>query len=236
VQPELSAAVHDGDGMRPFTVSSLCGTGQPRNGLVTLRPQHTYTLRVTTLHADLTRLVRSALLGTWLSQGIRLHDQPLHVEGVEAERGLLDYAELYRKHTTPARLISRQTTFHFVSPTAFKKTGGLIVPLPQPDLVFGSLADRWTRFSGIALPEGLRDKLVGSIEVLSQRTETRHVSFERSGRGEVTGFVGEATYRVVGDDRMLIAWFRLLAAFAPYSGVGLRTTVGLGQVEVGGRE
>jgi CRISPR/Cas system endoribonuclease Cas6 (RAMP superfamily) len=44
------------------------------------------------------------------------------------------------------------------------------------------------------------------------------------------GGVGRATYTALGGDRYWLATMQMLADFALYSGVGVKTTIGLGQV------
>lgn len=44
------------------------------------------------------------------------------------------------------------------------------------------------------------------------------------------GGVGRATYTALGGDRYWLATIQMLADFALYSGVGVKTTIGLGQV------
>ncbi len=236
VQPELSAAVHDGQGIRPFTVSSLLGVGS--RSLTTLRPERVYTLRVTTLHPDLTALTLHGLLAQWLADGVTLHDQPLRVERISVDErddpwaGTDSYAALLERHTLNGR--GRQPphriTFTFATPTAFKKTGGLQVPLPIPELVFGSLIERWMAFSPVPLHPDLKTFVAQCCTVSSHRIKTRRLSFERSERGAVTGFIGEVTFAFQSSDRYWLSQVNMLSAFAMYSGVGARTTMGLGQV------
>lgn len=44
------------------------------------------------------------------------------------------------------------------------------------------------------------------------------------------GGVGRATYTALGGDRYWLATMQMLADFALYSGVGVKTTIGMGQV------
>jgi CRISPR-associated endoribonuclease Cas6 len=237
LQPELAAIVHDGDGPKPFTTSGLLGA-ESRGETVTLRPASRYTLRVTTLHPDVTHIALNGLVPDWLARGVTLHDQPFRVEAVSTDpaddprANAEDYAGLLAR-TTLARHVPRQVTFTFASPTAFNKTGGLQVPLPVPELVFGSLIDRWSRFATVALHPDVRQFIAECVAVSQHRIQTRRVSYERAGRGAVTGFTGTVTFSIQSTDRFWLGQVHMLAAFAMYSGVGVRTTMGMGQARAG---
>ncbi|MHB8625292.1 MAG: CRISPR system precrRNA processing endoribonuclease RAMP protein Cas6 [Aggregatilineales bacterium] len=251
IQPEVATIVHDGNGAKPFTVSALRGVKPTTGELLHLSPAQTYTLRVTTLAPDLTRLTLNTLVERWLTEGVRLHDQPFHVERIIIDReanpwaGTDDYAGLLERYTVKpsrSRQAMRRLSFNFAAPTSFKKTvkpsddapehkvESQQLPLPLPDLVFGSLITRWSAMSTIALHPDLA-RFVNECVVISQhRIQTRYVSFERSARGGTVGFVGDVTFNVLSGDSYWLGLLNMLAAFAVYSGVGVRTTMGLGQV------
>lgn len=228
LQPELSAAIHDGSGLKPFTVSSLDGRAQGE--MLRLTPQQVYYLRLTTLHPDLTRLTLAALVPLWLDDGVCLHDQRFQVERIvtSAEDDPWSGKACYADLLAMAPVAGRTLKLTFVSPTLFHKTGDINYPLPAPELVFGSLQDRWMRFSPVPLPCDVKTQAVG-VEVDSYQLSTQRVSFERAGRGAFTGFVGEVSYRVTSGDSAFKRAITTLAAYAMYAGVGIRTTMGLGQ-------
>lgn len=237
IGPDLAAIVHNRNGPKPFTTSGLVGTGS--HELITLHPAGTYKLRITTLHRNLTQLTLNELLPRWLAHGITLHDQPFRVEQISTDAGedpwagATNYADLVARHThsRAQRSHSQRIRLHFASPTAFNKTGGLQVPLPIPELVFGSLLDRWAAFSSVALEPELRQFITEHVAVSEANIHTRRVSFERSDRGAVTGFVGDVSFSIPTSDRHLSAQLHMLAEFARYSGIGVRTTMGLGQTK-----
>lgn len=235
IEPALATIVHDSQGAKPFTVSSLLGVeGGP---LIRLQPDHAYALRVTTLHADLTALTLHGLVPQWLSDGVVLHDQPLRVERISVDpvddpwAGTADYTGLLEQHTLngAGRHPKRQITFTFASPTAFRRTGGTILPLPLPELVFGSLIERWAQYAPVALDPDLRQFIAERVVLSHHNIRTQHISFERASRGAVTGFVGRATFTVQSAEPHWLQQMAILAAFARYSGIGVRTTMGLGQ-------
>ncbi len=251
IQPEIATIVHDGNGAKPFTVSALRGQTPTSGDLLNLSPAQTYTLRVTTLTPDLTRLTLNYLISRWLAEGVRLHDQLFRVERIIIDKqsnrwtGTDDYAGLLEQYTvrpSRSRQAMRRLSFNFAAPTSFKKTGVSFddqpdhkiesqqMPLPLPDLVFGSLITRWSAFSSVALHPDLARFVAECVVISQHRIQTRYISFERSARGGTVGFVGDVTFNVLSGDPYWLGLLNMLAAFAVYSGIGVRTTMGLGQV------
>lgn len=237
IQPELAGIIHDQQGIKPFTVSRLSGIRPSDKGLTIIQPDHVYKLRVTTLHADLTRLTLNVLMADWLSHGVVLHDQPFRVERIVTDEtadcwtGTDDYADLLQRYTLsgPAGRLPHRLHFTFASPTSFNKTGGHQMPLPLPELVFGSLIERWKAFASVPLHPDLLAFVKECVVISQHRIQTERVSFERSDRGAVVGFVGDAAFTIQSSDAYWLGQLQMLAAFARYSGVGVRTTMGLGQ-------
>lgn len=118
----------------------------------------------------------------------------------------------------------------FGSPTAFKSTQGYYVPLPQPELVFGSLLDRWNAFSSVPLSPALTAVFYESMATESVDIHSQEVKFGGGQWASITGFMGRVTYRMQKTSSDIRRAVNALAAFACYSGVGVKTTVGLGQV------
>lgn len=233
ISPVLSEVLHDGPGPKPFTISNLVGTS--RHDLLHLSPAQVYSLRITTLHPDLTRLMLHGLIPAWLATPILLHDQPFRVEMVvcdnlqEPTSGQADYADLLTAST------ARSLNLTFGSPTTFKKTHPdrkteQFQPLPEPRLVFRSLFERWNRFSPLPLPDGLMEEIEKGVTLADYRIHTERVGFERANRTSLVGFVGWVRYDLAASlspqTRQVI---QVLGEFARYSGVGIKTTVGLGQ-------
>jgi CRISPR-associated endoribonuclease Cas6 len=133
-----------------------------------------------------------------------------------------DLVDRYLGGRDPGRKIS----LYFASPTAFHSRGHN-VPLPLPDLVFGSLASRWHAYAPIVLDNGIRK--VAAAQVLpncySLRTEAVRVK-----GGLQVGFVGRCEFTVLAENPYWRRVYHLLSAFAFYSGVGRKTALGLGQV------
>ncbi len=225
IDPALSQAVHDGSRLRPFTLSTLFPV--PQGDKLTLHPERPVHLRLTTLHDDVTRLTLNGLVPRWLTGGIDLHGQHLRVESVDTE--VATFADLLRTAATQQQ--PRRQTLAFHSPTVFNRTGGLQVPLPLPEYVFGSLIDRWTAFASIPLADDLREFVTENVAVVDFEGRTRTISLERANRGQHIGFTGRATFHAQSGEQPYLTQWHALGLFAAFSGVGKHSTIGLGQVK-----
>jgi len=124
---------------------------------------------------------------------------------------------------------SPRVSLEFASPTTFR-SGGRYVPLPLPDLVFGSLLDRWQAFAPIALSPEVRRFAAEAVAVSQYQLRTR--SLPAKGGGVRVGFTGRASFVALNRDRYWLSVLHLLAAFAFYGGVGYQTAAGMGQVRL----
>jgi CRISPR-associated endoribonuclease Cas6 len=114
----------------------------------------------------------------------------------------------------------------FTSPTCFR-SGGKQVPVPLPELVFGSLLERWNAFAPIVFPPETR-RYAAECLALSRYDLTTRPAPSKGG-GMRVGAIGQATYTSINFDRYWMSVIGTLAAFALFSGVGAATTNGMGQ-------
>ncbi|MCC6165694.1 MAG: CRISPR system precrRNA processing endoribonuclease RAMP protein Cas6 [Caldilineaceae bacterium] len=228
VDPATARAVHDGDGPKPLTCSGLLGA-PPRGPL---SPDHMYAVRYTALTAEVTAALSAGFLDAPPAEldldGNRLQVvETLCDSGRDGWTGRAEYAALAAQHLAQGGEQGRSVTLEFASPTTFK-SGGVHVPAPLPNLVFGSLVERWNAFSPVALSPDVRR--FGAEMVALSRYQLRSAAVGYKGEGLRIGGVGQATYTALSGDRYWLGVLHLLAAFAVYSGVGSQTTSGMGQV------
>jgi CRISPR-associated endoribonuclease Cas6 len=151
--------------------------------------------------------------------------------------GSATFEALARAHLVGGRRPPGRVDIAFATPTTFHSQGRSL-PLPLPRLVFGSLIDRWNAYAPLRIdPEVLavvdQAAIIGRYEL---RTEMVPL-----GGGLQVGFVGRCGY-VLTPGRGLrpadeYAWrvMHLMAAWAFFSGIGAKTTMGMGTARtVGG--
>ncbi len=230
VAPELVAAMHDSDGPKPLTCSDILNARSNRDG-TRLELGSAYYLRVTGLTESVSRALLQALVEE-PPTAVELDYHPLQVtastvdEAQHGWAGSTTYESLAASQMLRSGSIPKQVTMQFASPTAFKQAGRQM-PVPLPDLVFGSLVERWNAFSPLALSPEMRRFGAEMLALTRYRLQSRPVA-QKNGALRIGG-VGTASYRALGGDRYWLAAMQMLAEFARYSGIGAQTATGMGQ-------
>jgi len=228
--PQLAQKLHDEQAPNPYTVSSLLGSFPQRR----LSAEQTYTLRLTAYQAELSALLWGAAQpGHPLGLGavIEMDFKPFLVESVhlQAEQHPWASAYGYKDLATESLLGSappRRLCLQFTSPTAFHSQEKHI-PLPLPELVFGSLLERWNAFAPLAFPAETRRYAAECLAVSRYDLKTRSLPL-REGATRI-GMVGQASFTTLNYDRYWMSILQTLAAFSLFSGVGVSASMGCGQ-------
>ena len=230
IDAALATALHAEEGPKPLTCSDLFGGRSGAEGRL-VKAGENCALRVTGLTAPVAAALTAALLERQ-PQRWRLHDHDLRVTRIVCDAvmdgwsGRTTYEALAAAQLTRMERPDRQVTLDFYTPTTFK-SGGMHVPVPLPDLVFGNLVDRWNSFSPIVLSPEVRRFGEEMVAISRYKLESRSVAFKEG--SQRVGGVGRVTYRALGGDRYWLGVMQMLADFAFYSGVGALTTTGFGQ-------
>ncbi len=124
----------------------------------------------------------------------------------------------------------REVRLRFLSPTSFKQGPGDL-PLPLPGNVFRTPLVVWNSFAPppLAIPDEWLAWCGREVFVTEHQIQTATIAISR--QDSFTGFVGDVTFRAhQGDESSLCIW-NALAQLAAFSGVGRKTTMGMGAVE-----
>lgn len=127
-----------------------------------------------------------------------------------------------------SRESSRYLSVEFLSPTAFKQNGSY-VNYPDLRLVFQSLMNKYSAGSSELnmSDEDTLEQLVSGMSV--SRYHLHSVTFPLEGV-RIPAFMGTMTIRVSGTKTMA-NYAHLLLRFGEYSGVGIKTGMGMGAVK-----
>lgn len=234
--PALAEVLHLPDmPRRPFTVSPLLGTPPARNGRIHLSPEETYWLRFTVLYPP--------IFARFMARFLKGQGRPV----IRLGRALLLIKEIltapdshpWSGYSSWSRLAADaqpepEITLEFTSPTAFsfgqQEWGKHVMVLPLPRTVFGSLARSWNDLAPPPLQVDRKALRVYADEhvVIKQMEDisTRMLKFRHSPQ---VGFVGRVTYGLMADNEAARCQLNALADFAFYAGVGMKTTMGMGQ-------
>ncbi|WP_414518088.1 CRISPR-associated endoribonuclease Cas6 [Nostoc sp. PCC 9305] len=127
------------------------------------------------------------------------------------------YAQLYEEASDRNSSIN----LTFSTPTAFRQ-GQYDTTLPTRESVFNSLLSRWNKYSGIELNQI-------AIESIFPSFVNIHTEILADSRSKFIGILGEVTYKILGAvEPIQIKQINALADFALYTGVGRKTTMGMG--------
>lgn len=242
--PALAEVLHaPGMPMRPFTVSRLQGLPRAHDGLVKLSPEREYWLRFTVLYPPIFECFMARFLRgegrpvVRLSRAVLLIKEILVTPGSHPWAGYASWARMAGEATP-----GHEITLAFASPTAFgfgqKEWGKKVVVLPEPELVFGSLARTWNNLAPVDLQTG-RNALASYTRehVVIKQIEGLQTRMLRYRSAPQVGFTGQVTYGLMAEDEAIRRQLNALADLAFYSGVGMKTTMGMGQarrISVGG--
>ena len=229
LDPTQAQILHDASGPRPYTLSNLLGRFPHRQ----LAAEETYRFRITTLTNDLSALLLRAVQTGPLAPGaaVTLDYHGFRVMDVDWSEGLwtgeADYTTLAARHLARDAQPARQITFRLTSPTGFRSRKRH-APVPLPELLFGSLLQRWNAFAPLAFPDEVRRYAEECLAIARFDLKTRVVPMKNQGKRP--GAVGEIRYVTLNYDRYWMSVMHALADFARFSGVGVSVTLGMGQV------
>lgn len=156
-----------------------------------------------------------------------LAKKDIHVRILEKELHTRKKQELLQEFYSGEA--NRNIQLEFVSPTAFKSNSRYVI-IPEVRYLFQSLMNKYS-----ASCEDMEMYDEETLEQLSENTNIiqyrlRSVFFPLEGV-KIPSFAGDLTIRAGGTDTMA-RYARLLARFGEYSGVGVKTAMGMGGLRV----
>lgn len=133
------------------------------------------------------------------------------------------YKDFYSKDA------SRVYKIEFVSPTAFKRNGGYY-NFPNTKNIYSSLMKRYDSISNdnVMEDEETLEHLVDNTDILSYSLYSTSFSLEGV---KIPSFMGNITVKIKGSQTMA-NFANLLFRFGEYSGVGIKTAIGMGSIKV----
>jgi len=241
--PDLAGRLHDSGSRQPFTISPLRGAAIPEGGAaagepprreIPLRAGDRVALRLTLLDPALFLAFLQRLLAAGPELRLRIGEVNFLVESALGTPGSHPWAN----YTTAGALRRAASTepqirMRFASPTAINlgsagaaKQRMVLIPIPQ--FVFASLRGAWNRLTGDEIPIGFEEWVAETVFV----REVRHwqTAVYQLKRGTYPGGFGDVTFEALDPAPTFTRILNLLADFAFYSGVGTKTTMGMGQV------
>src|SRR5579884_672689 len=210
----LAAALHADQRSKPFTAAFLEEGVVAGQRQTVCRAGERYHLRFTSLTEPLSALLLERVLPA-LPEWVALERGAFRVEQVYTTReqhawaGQDSYEALAAQYLLARAAPPARVALVFASPTTFRSEG---------------------RHVPLGLEEAISAFAATGLAVSRYRLATRLAAL---GGGKQVGFVGECEYLALGPAAHELRQVHLLAAYAFYSGVGHKTTMGLGRARVG---
>lgn len=162
---------------------------------------------------------------------ICLKHSDMKLQVVDRKVKLQTYKELIEKYYLGK--CDKYITIRFVTPTSFKSKGSY-VNMPELTLIYKSLMNKFDSFS--------KDSEIFSMETLEHmlqysqivRYSLKSTVFHIEGV-KIPSFIGRITVRVAGP-QMLVNLVNMLFQYGTYSGVGIKTAMGMGSIQILERE
>ena len=245
--PELAQRLHDSPVAKPFTLSPLHGnpfgklrTGFRRSGQgILITKGESYTIRLTIMEDEIFATILDSVLGLKGDDVLVLEEASFKLEEVVTAPGsapgvgctsfeaIWDVDRARDGDGDRDRDRDRGIDLHFLSPTTFRSGGKRNVIFPEPGLVFGSLLARWNALSPIKLDESIKAVTEDKVKLAQYNLRTHILHFPNY---QEVGFEGSSVFMIDKDvDDGTVQSLNALADFAFYSGVGAKTTMGMGQ-------
>ena len=230
VDPDLSAALHDANARKPFTLSPLHGLPAPHRGEARLRAGHECWLRVTLASDVMFQTFINRFIHGDAHPTIRLGTMEFGVSAVLTTPGSHPWAGYTTAEALLAEARAEDTiALEFASPFSFSLGDNRVEIMPRPEMLFGGLRKKWAEWCGLPLPVALeRDWLRENVLVGEWLMRSRML---RYGAQSQIGSEGTAIFRLFSADVDVLRTLNALADFAFYAGVGRKTPQGMGQVK-----
>lgn len=230
--PAAAATIHEDNGPRPFTCSSLLGRHRRGDDGRPLLADGPYRLRYTALTSALADVLSEALYRAYaLGDPVRIGALEFRLRRVITASDQ-DY---WARATTYDTLLGGEPRalwrLAFRSPTAFKQQFGHL-PLPLPHSIFRSALSRWNAFcpAACAIEDDTLARVTEAVFPSALSVRTVSVPLEH---GPFVGFVGRADLQAVRplpEDH--VRKLTALTEYLYYCGAGHGTPRGWGQVAV----
>lgn len=212
---DLSAVLHDTSYARPFS-----------QGVYFNKDINAPVWRINTLYSDFDEII-SPLLTSLPGRSVFL-EQKLYP--VAFKRIVSDVSISYKDlldNVFLSEAVPRQWDLYFITTTSFKRDGRYVI-MPELDLIFQSLISRWNNGFNDELIDapGLNQDLSNVCRITKYNLQSNVFSVDGS---NIYGFKGMMRLRLLGND-MENRLMALLLRFANFSGIGVKTALGMGLI------
>ena len=219
--PVASEELHRSRPIKPFTLSVHAPTIRSDKKVSIPEDEH-FRLRITVLDEALESIVMASIFQRLESDALHLFAGiPVRLSKTEDQISIL---EKMSSKAILKRVVNEVTIdMKFITPTAFRRIQDQYL-FPDPELVFGSIYKSWSAYANVELPSP-DDSAFRRVRTGRYHLQTRMLRFKGFSQ---LGFVGAVQYnleRLSDQEKILVS---ALSHYANWSGVGAKTTMGMG--------
>jgi CRISPR-associated endoribonuclease Cas6 len=217
---DLASELHSGEhSLRPYHSAVY---------LVPLHAQNEYVWELIALNETLTESFQAKLSSLFTDHHLKSFDTKIKYLG-KYESESTSSNELFKKFYSNDFKENDRVSIKFLTPTSIK-TDGRYLHYPREDLILFSLLKKWDGFS---------DELkLFDMDLYQTISNSLHISsishlksqFMNIDKGKVSGFIGQVNFKIKAQTRQINQLINLLLEFANYSGIGIKTAIGMGRV------
>lgn len=181
---------------------------------------------ISTLNDEARSYIIDPLLDADLTH-IKIRKGNLNIKIVSKKVSQLDIGSLKQK--MKQKNVPKSVTFDVITPAAFKRAGSYFL-LPEPEIIFQSLINRYRPLDDTIKYdcESLIQNLGEAARITDYRLRTLHFPLEGTA---VPGFMGTFSITIRSSEYLRRAAY-FFARFGEYSGIGIKTAMGMGAIRV----
>lgn len=228
--PTFGTFIHNEFNLKPFTVSFLEPVKKIPNNAEhwSVRRGDKFLWRVTGLNKEILQAALNVPIGEKIQAGnLTLRLNKIICDGnIRADSGIVEIEDFISnaKNFPPVE----ELVFNFLSPVSFR-IDNFDAPYPRAELIFSSLADKWTQAQMPAVVDKkIIRELTRQIRLTCWSGESQ--KFYPAHNRSVLAFLGKFSYNIELLDNDIQKVFILLARFGEFAGVGRLTGQGFGRV------
>lgn len=230
VDPSLAKIMHDYNGPKPFTVSRLIGRLKKENGNFFVLEENTYKVRFTSFSDLISKALIEALSPIYASrEGIILWGEDFEILAFSIA-SLNGYPPVTTTEDLKAiaKALSSEidkVEIRFTTETAFRFNDRNLL-FPEPQIFFSSVLKR-LKIAGVELTADV--DWTDKVSISRYKLKTSVVNF---GKIPFQGFKGTVEYDISKLPPDIKTEALLLSLALNYTGVGAKTTAGMGQAHL----
>lgn len=149
-------------------------------------------------------------------------------EAIELKKKVISQASMkYLSDVFYRQENSAYITLTFLTPTAFKSNGEYVI-YPDARLIVQSLIRKFQASfnEDEEIDQEFLAELANALKINRYNLRTKYIKLHKN---KIHGFTGTITYRI-NANASIVNYLNMLMVFAEYSGIGIKTSLGMGKV------